>query len=73
MKRRRLTLDQLRLKIIRQLNHEWRSHNEIQEALDLPSWEYWRIAAVLERLANDGFAELERPGAKVRRFRRRPR
>lgn len=44
---------------------------ELSDRLGLHGFDWYKIALVLERAANDGLAELEKPGSTVRRFRRR--
>jgi hypothetical protein len=50
----------------------WSTPTEIADRLGLGHGIGWlRVALTLERLANDGLAELKRPGSRTRRFRRR--
>ena len=74
----RPSLEQLRQEAVEHLNYfhhshlrgEWFCATELQKWLGLPGPEWYRISLVLERLANDGFAEIEIRGNR-RRFRRR--
>jgi DNA-binding transcriptional ArsR family regulator len=70
---RRPSLDETRSEILLELGHEeWVTPSELTDWLGLGHGIDWlRVALVLERLANDGLVELERPGSRVRRFRRR--
>jgi hypothetical protein len=67
----RATLGELREIVLDELDDQWITPSEITDTLELdhgPSW--YRVALTLERLANDGLAELKTPGSTVRRFRR---
>ena len=67
----RATLAELREIVLDELDDQWVTPSEITDTLELdhgPSW--YRVALILERLANDGLAELQTPGSTVRRFRR---
>lgn len=64
-------LRELRRRVLDELDGEWQTASEIQAQLGLGHGRDWdRTCLVLERLANDGVAELQTPGAMVRRFRR---
>jgi DNA-binding transcriptional ArsR family regulator len=70
----RLSLDELRRIILRNLSDEWRTPSQFRDAflrsghkLGIGGWE--RIALTLERLANDGLAEIRIRGN--RRYYRR--
>lgn len=68
---RRATLTELRSIVLDELDNEWRTPTEIARWLGLDNGAGWyRLALTLERLANDGHAELKTPGSTVRRFRR---
>jgi hypothetical protein len=68
---RRSTLADLRRTLPWELGDEWVTPSEICDRLGLDDGlDWYRVALVLERLANDGLIELKRPG-RVRRFRRR--
>ena len=68
---RRPTLAELREIVLDELDDEWRSPTELGATLGLGSGTSWyRLCLTLERLANDGRAELKTPGSTVRRFRR---
>jgi hypothetical protein len=57
--------------VLDELDDDWVTPSEMTERLGLTSGVYWyKVALTLERLANDGQAELKAPGLKVRRFRR---
>ena len=71
MSARRPTLEQLRRFVLSELDDEWRTPTDLQHWLGLGGHEWYRLALTLERLANDGLAELKTPGGTVRRFRRR--
>jgi hypothetical protein len=49
----------------------WVTTTECREILGLSGTDWYRLTTALERLANDGVAELRRPGSHVRQFRRR--
>ena len=74
----RPTLNQLGQDAVDHLNYfhfsrlrgEWFTPSDLQKWLGLPGPEWYRVALTLERLANDGFAEIEIRGNR-RRFRRR--
>ncbi len=70
---RRPTLAELRSLVLGELSADvWRTPSEISDWLGLGhGYDWCRIALVLERLANDGLAELKTPGSTVRRFRLR--
>ncbi len=69
---RRLTLAQLRRRVLSELGDQWTTPTALTRRLDLGNGVDWfQVALVLERLAADGVLELKRPGARVRRFRRR--
>jgi hypothetical protein len=69
---RRANLAELRWIVYRELDDDWRSPTELGRRLGLGSGTSWyRLCLTLERLANDGLAELKTPGATVRKFRRR--
>jgi hypothetical protein len=67
-----MTLADLRLRILSELGDDWMTSSEMADRLGFGHGAEWfRVALVLERLANDGLAELKRPGSRTRRFRRR--
>jgi hypothetical protein len=70
---RRLTLRELDYRLLHEVldDVEWLTPTECQHALNLAGLYWYRVALVLERLVVDGYAEIKRPGSKVRRFRRR--
>jgi hypothetical protein len=64
-------LDALRRRVLLELDDTWMTPSEIANRLGLGHGVGWlKVALVLERLAVDGEAEIQRPGRKVRRFRR---
>ena len=66
----RPTLSELRELVLDELDGQWVTPTEVADALELdhgPGW--YRVALTLERLANDGLAELK-TRLTVRRFRR---
>jgi hypothetical protein len=66
-----VTLADLRRRILWELDGEWITSTEMADRLKLGHGIDWlRVALVLERLANDGLADLKRPGSRTRRFRR---
>jgi hypothetical protein len=71
----RVTLEQLREDALEYLeslsDDEWCTPTDFQRWVGLGGKWWYRAALVLERLANDGFAELKTPGSTQRRFRRR--
>jgi len=70
-RRRRRTLAWVRNGVLRELSAvEWRTPTEVRRRLGLAGFESYRVALVLERLVVDGLAEIEKPGSKVRRFRK---
>ena len=70
----RPTLAELREIVLDELNDEWRSPSDLGRMLGLGNGVGWyQLCLVLERLANDGLAELKTPGSTVRRFRSRDR
>jgi len=70
---RRPTLTELRSLVLDELSPDvWRTPSEISDWLAVGhGYEWHRVSLVLERLANDGLAELKTPGSTVRKFRRR--
>ena len=72
---RRRNLAGLRADVLDALDDgQWRTPSEIGRMLDFGGGNSWyRLIAVVERLAADGELELQRPGATVRKFRRRAR
>ena len=69
---RRLTLVEIRRVLLWELDGQWRTPTELADSLGLDHGIDWfKVALVLERLANDGLAEPKTPGSTVRRFRRR--
>jgi hypothetical protein len=67
----RLTLAQLREIVLDELDDEWRTSTDIADRNGINGGNDWyRLALVLERLANDSTIELKVAG-RVRRFRRR--
>jgi hypothetical protein len=73
---RRPTLLELRRALLVELeslsrdNDSWSTPTEIADRLGLDHGIDWfKVALVLERLANDGYAQLQRPRSSVRRFR----
>jgi hypothetical protein len=67
----RPTLTELRETVLDELNGEWRSPSDLGRTLGLGNGVGWyQLCLTLERLANDGLAELQTPGWTVRRFRR---
>lgn len=69
----RPTLEQLRVRLLFEVDGQWRTPTELADALGFGHGHDWvRVALVLERLAADGVLELKRPGSRVRRFRRAP-
>lgn len=68
----RLSLRELHDVVLAVLDDEWRTPSEVCAALRLGHGDDWtKVALTLERLANDGVAELKTPGSMVRRFRLR--
>ena len=68
---RRPTLSEIRREVLLELDDEWRTPTELQRELGIVNnQDFYKVALVIERLANDGLAELERPGSIIRRFRR---
>jgi hypothetical protein len=68
---RRLTLREIRREVLRELDEDWASPTELGDRLGLGNGNGWyKVALVLERLANDGVVELKTPGSRTRRFRR---
>jgi hypothetical protein len=68
---RRPTLLELRHALLVEcLDDTWRTASECRELLGLGGGDWYRLTTALERLVNDGYAELKHPGATVRRFRR---
>ena len=54
-----------------ELDDEWTTATRLADELEIGhGFAWYRLALILERLANDGLAELYRPGSTVRRFRR---
>ena len=66
----RLTLGEMRWFVLSELDDEWCTPTELHARLGLSGKDWYRVALTLERLANDGLAELKTPGGAVRRFRR---
>lgn len=67
----RPSLAELRSVVLNELDHHWQTPTEIGARLGLDhGLDYYRLALTIERLANDGLAELKTPGSTVRRFRR---
>jgi hypothetical protein len=67
---RRLLRLELRHALLRELDDEWRTPTELADSLGLDHGVDWfKVALVLERLANDGEVELKGAGTRVRRFR----
>ena len=68
----RLTLRELRGLVLEELDGDWCTPTQLCDRLDLGhggnGW--YRVCLILERLANDGLAELRGRGTRVRRFRR---
>jgi hypothetical protein len=65
------TLTEIRHVHLDELDDQWRTSSEFVESLGLGHGLEWlKVALVLERLVNDGAAELQRPGSTVRRFRK---
>jgi hypothetical protein len=66
----RPTLAEIRAAILAQLDEDdWVTPSELGDRLGLGHGNDWyKLALVLERLANDGVAELKHPG-RTRRFR----
>lgn len=71
----RPTLRQLRRRLLAECLSDggWWTASECSKRLGLGGSDWYRVCTALERLANDGLAELQRPGSRVRRFRRRER
>lgn len=69
---RRLTLAQLDHLVFELLDEDWRAVTDFTDHLGLGSGlNHYRVALVLERLANDGYAEIKRkPGSRRRKYRR---
>jgi hypothetical protein len=66
-----VTLADLRRAVLDELWDEWITPTEMCRALGPGNGVDWyRVALVLERLANDGLVELKTAGSTVRRFRR---
>jgi hypothetical protein len=69
---RRPTLREIRRDVLHELDTDWMTPSEMTDRLELGHGIDWfGVSLVLERLANDGLAELKRPGSRTRRFRRR--
>ena len=68
---RRPTLSELRRRLLECLDDNWRTPSELRDELGLGGSDWYRLCLVLERLVNDGYAELKTPGSTVRRFRLR--
>jgi hypothetical protein len=67
----RPSLAELRSIVLKELDEQWRSPTELGTYLGINNGAGWyRLCLTLERLANDGLAELKTPGSTVRRFRR---
>ena len=67
----RLTLRQLDYFVSELLEDEWRSVTDLQHELGLGGNDWYRLALVCERLANDGYAEVRRKlGSSRRKYRR---
>jgi hypothetical protein len=70
---RRPTLVDLRWLVLLELDDAWVTPTELADRHGLNHGRDWlMVALVLERLANDGLAELKQPGSRTRRFRRGP-
>ena len=68
---RRLSQAELRELLLGVLDDEWATPSEVTDLLGLDHGHSWyHLCLTLERLANDGLAELKTPGSTVRRFRR---
>lgn len=71
----RLTLDEIRRVVLLNVDDEWRTPSAFYDAIKrkgrhrISSNHWYRIALVLERLANDGLVEIRVTGRK-RSFRR---
>jgi DNA-binding transcriptional ArsR family regulator len=66
----RRSLSELRRIILRNLDHRWVTPSQVADALDTGHGDGWlRVALTLERLANDGLAEIRIRG-KNRYYRR---
>lgn len=66
----RPSLPELRRLLLFELDHEWRTPTECAELLGLGhGFDWYRVALVLERLANDDRIEMKGRGTRVRRFR----
>ena len=69
---RQPTLAELRSRVLFELDGRWTTPSDLAHRLDLDHGTGWlKVALVLERLANDGVAELKTAGATKRWFRRR--
>jgi hypothetical protein len=69
---RRPTLHEIRRDVLRELDTDWMTPSEMTDRLELGHGVDWFIVSLmLERLANDGLAELKTPGSRTRRFRKR--
>jgi hypothetical protein len=68
---RRLKLAELDYLVCELLDDEWCSVTDLQRQLGVGGSDWYRLALVCERLANDGYAEIKRkPGSSRRKFRR---
>lgn len=66
----RLSLAHLRQLVLAELDDEWRTPTEMRRTLGLSGSDWYRLGLTLERLANDGDAEIRIRGVR-RCFRRR--
>lgn len=66
----RLTLAELREHVLYVLGDEWATPTELQHRFGLGGNDWYRLCLVLERLANDQYADIDIRGNR-RRFRRR--
>lgn len=66
---RRPRLSELRALILDELDDDWSATSHYLDWLGLPARDWYRVALVLERLVNDGEAEIEVDGRR-RYFRR---
>lgn len=65
-----ISIRQLRPVVLAELDDQWRTPTELRNQLGLGGSDWYRLCLTLERLANDGLAELRVRGNR-RRFRRR--
>ena len=62
------SLVELRRMVLLELDEQWRTASGFRALLGLGGSDWYRLCLVLERLANDGVADIK--GLRVRKFRR---